>query len=123
MRNKSKIERALIFIEKNLERPITLGEVSREGGMSKFYFSRFFKIATGNTFKKYIITKRLDKAKKLLKDADMDITEICFQLGFNDLSYFSRIFRKKEGITPSAYRKKFDNLSLNITEKQESPDF
>ena len=101
------IERALHFIEKKLEEPLTLEEVARESGVSKYYFSRIFKASTGRSFKEYLTQKRIDRAKSLLTNEDLNITEVCFLVGFNDLAYFDRVFRRKEGMTPSSYRKQF----------------
>jgi len=101
------IERALQFIENNLEKTITLEEVARESGMSRSHFTRIFKKITGKSFKKYLNQKRIKRAKYLLKGQEMNITEVCFTVGFNDLSYFDRVFRRLEGMPPSAYKKNF----------------
>ena len=101
------IERALRFIEENLDKPITLEKVSRASGMSKSHFARTFKKTEGNTFKKCLNQKRINRAKILLKTQTMNITEVCFAVGFNDLSYFDRVFRRLKGMSPSAYQKKF----------------
>ena len=101
------IERALRFIEENLEKPITLEEVARESGMSKSHFARTFKFIAGVSFKKYFNQKRIEKAKIFLRSQEMNITEVCFSVGFNDLSYFDRVFRRLEGMPPSEYKKIF----------------
>jgi len=103
------IERALGFIRENLEKPLTLEEIAKESGMSKYHFSRVFKASAGRSFKKYLIEKRIDRAKNLLANEDLNITEVCFSVGFNDLAYFDRIFKRREGITPSAYRRQLFN--------------
>ena len=108
LRQKSaNIERALRFIEENLENHLTLEEVARESGISKYYFSRVFKASTGQSFKKLITEKRIKLAKNLLAEKEANITEICFSVGVNDLAYFDRVFRQSEGMTPSDYRGKF----------------
>ena len=99
------IEKALRFIEKNMEKSLTLTEIAKESGMSKYYFSRTFKVSIGRSFKQYLTEKRIDRAKSLLANKDLNITEVCFLVGFNDLAYFDRVFRQKEGVTPSAFRK------------------
>ena len=99
------IRKSLLYIEKNYMERLTLYEVARESGMSKYHFSRVFKVETGRSFSGYLNRKRIEVAKSLMEYQDMNITEACFAVGFNDLSYFSRVFRKLEGITPSSYRK------------------
>lgn len=64
-------------------------------GMSPVAFSRFFKLRTGKTLSEYIIDIRLGYASRLLVDSNKTISEICFECGFNNLSNFNRIFRKR----------------------------
>ncbi|MDY6852662.1 MAG: helix-turn-helix transcriptional regulator [Thermodesulfobacteriota bacterium] len=68
-------------------------------------FSRVFKNKTGRSFKEYLNRVRIEMAKKLMKEKEMNVSEACFTVGFNDLSYFSRVFHNLEGTTPSSYRK------------------
>ncbi|MBW1799513.1 MAG: helix-turn-helix transcriptional regulator [Deltaproteobacteria bacterium] len=74
--------------------------------MSKYHFARTFKRVTGKTFKTYHNQKRVDMAKGLLQNPEFYVTEICFEVGFNDISYFDRVFKKIEGMSPSDYQKK-----------------
>ena len=104
--HQTNINRALQFIDKNFSRPLSLDEVSRESGISKYHFTRIFKGVTGITFKTYHNKKRIEAAKDLLKNHEMLISDICYLLGFNDVSYFNRVFRKYEGATPSLYKKR-----------------
>ena len=60
--------------------------------MSKYYFARTFKAVTGKTFKDYLNGKRVEQAMILLRSGEVNITEVCFQVGFNDPSYFDRVF-------------------------------
>lgn len=99
------IRKALIYIEKNFMNPLSLDEVANINAMSRYHFSRIFKVKTGFTFKDYINTKRIHRAKYLMKYEDMNITEAAFAVGYNDLSYFSRLFQKHEGLSPSQYKK------------------
>lgn len=101
----SRIEKGRRYIEENLEKPLTLGEVSGEAGMSRFDFSRAFKAETGISFKEHLNRKRIEAAKNLMKDEGINVTEACFSVGFNNHSYFCRVFRKLEGVTPSSYRR------------------
>lgn len=99
------IENALHFIEKNLNKPLTLSEVSIECGISKWHLDRTFEALTGMTFKTHHNRRRVEIAKQLLKYSRMGVTEIGIEVGFNDIPYFNKVFRKFEGISPSAYQK------------------
>ena len=99
------IEKAIDFIDTNCIMPLSLAEVARESGMSKFYFSRTFKFVTGKTFKNYHNYKKIEKAKRMFMQNKTSITDVCFSTGFNDISYFNRIFKKIEGTTPSRFKK------------------
>ena len=103
--NRIKIKDAIEFIEANLEKKITLEKAALKSGMSKSSFGRGFKAVTGKSFKKHLTRQRIKKAKFLLENQKMNVTEVGFAVGFNDLSYFDRIFRKHTGTTPSAYVK------------------
>ncbi len=123
--NSNNIEKAIHFIEQNYIEQITLDEISRECGMSKYHFTRTFKNITGTTFRKHHNKIKIEASKKLLETQDLNITEICYTVGFNDASYFSRIFRKFEGISPNSYKKKVTALSTtnNYFKKKQSYPF
>jgi AraC-like DNA-binding protein len=99
------IRRAVKLIEQNYMQPLTLPAVAKEIGVSPFHFSRVFRTKTGTSFKAYLNQVRIEAAKRLMREQEVNVTETCFAVGFNDLSYFSRVFRKMEGINPSAYRR------------------
>ena len=101
-----RINKSIAYIDSNYMMCITLDDIARVAGLSRFHFSRIFKLATGHTFKDYLNMKRLKAAKKLLKLPEINISQACYSVGFNDVSYFSRTFKKYEGINPSYYRKK-----------------
>lgn len=98
------VKKALAYIDRKYTEPVTLGDVSRECNLSKYYFSRVFKTCVGMSFKAYLNQKRIEAAKRLMAFPDLNMTEICFSVGFNDLSYFSRVFQRSEGVTPTRYR-------------------
>ena len=104
------IEKAIHFIEQNYIKQITLDEISRKCGMSKYHFTRTFKSITGTTFREHHNKIKIEASKKLLEQ-DLNITEVCYIVGFNDASYFSRVFRKFEGMSPNLYKKKVNVLS------------
>ena len=73
-------------------------------GMTEVSFSRFFKLRTGKNLSDYIIDLRLGYATRLLVDSTMAVAEICYECGFNNLSNFNRIFKKKKGCSPKEFR-------------------
>ena len=80
--------------------------VSREVDISPYYFSKLFKQETGGNFIEYLTEVRLRNARELLKDSGLSIKEICAESGYSDPNYFSRIFKKYEGVTPSEFRER-----------------
>lgn len=100
------IERALIFMRKHFARTITLTDVAREAGLSRFHFCRLFHHETGVPFHKYMHALRVTQAKALLAaDRYLRVSEVAYAVGFNDLSHFDRTFRRMVGHSPSEYRK------------------
>jgi AraC-like DNA-binding protein len=90
----------------NYKRKIMLGDIARHVGMNTSSFCVFFKKATGTTYTSYLNDLRLEMACRLLKDTDTPVAEICYEVGFNDVPYFNRFFKKQKGLSPNAYRKK-----------------
>ncbi len=103
---KELIQRAISLMHNDFNKELTLEKVARECGFSKFYFSRIFKKYTGKNFKIYLIELRINRAKELLMHSKLPISQICYQTGFNDLSYFSRVFKKIVGLSPSEFRQR-----------------
>lgn len=93
------------YISENFNQEISLEEMAKKAGFSKYYFSKFFKASTGFGYKEFMLITRLREAKKLLSQTDLSICDIAFRCGFNDSNYFSSVFKKKEGISPLSYRK------------------
>lgn len=98
------IDRIKSVIEENLEADISVADVAKKIGMSKFYMSHIFKKATAITVVDYKNELKLTKAKKLLVTTDDSITDIAYSCGFGSASYFTERFTKAEGIQPGKYR-------------------
>ena len=98
------VVKARAFIDRNFNRDLTLEEVSREVHVSPYYFSKLFKEQTGDNFINYLTQRRVDTAKLLLADGKLNIKTICNEIGYNDPNYFSRLFKRFEGVTPTEYR-------------------
>ena len=98
------IRRARAYIFANHADPIDLGKVARAMHVSTFYFCKMFKKATGLTFTDYLSRVRVEKAKTLLLNPHLRISEIAYDVGFQSLTHFNRMFRKIVGESPTAYR-------------------
>jgi len=101
----SRLENVFRYVEENYHSNISLEEISKVANFSVYYFTRFFKEATGVTFGKYINNYRVEKAAQLLKDTDDTITEVVFKSGFGSIKTFNRVFKQIKGCSPSAYKK------------------
>lgn len=97
------MEKALNFINQNLDKPITLSDISAEAAMSQTYFSTVFKKLNGISPWEYITIKRVDKAISLLKSTDATKIDIAMQCGFNSSSNFYKAFRKITGKCPEDF--------------------
>lgn len=100
------IAKAKAYMEENYNKDISLDDVSRIVDISPYYFSKLFKEETGENFIEYLTNIRIEKAKKLLQNKDISIKNICADTGYSDPNYFSRIFKKQVGLTPTEYRER-----------------
>jgi AraC-like DNA-binding protein len=98
------LRRARDMIDLRYAEPLDLAALAAEAGYSKFHFLRAFAAAYGETPRAYLTRRRLERAKSLLRNANLTITEICFLVGFESVGSFSALFRRVVGTTPSAYR-------------------
>lgn len=92
---------------------ITLKGCADEAGFHPNYLSRYFREQMGITFQEYIKKLRIDRAKWLLQNEKMSITEVLFQSGFRDIKTFNKLFKKECGVTPTEFRKSKDMRSLS----------
>ncbi|QOX64747.1 response regulator [Anoxybacterium hadale] len=97
-------KRAKEYIKSNYSKSITLEDVAREINVSPQYLSKLFKEETGENFIDYLTSIRIRIAKSLLEGDDLSIKEICYSIGYSDPNYFSRIFKKIVGATPTEYK-------------------
>ena len=105
-RSNGVIDKAKDYILANFQRDISLDDISREIDISPYYFSKIFKENTGENFIDYLTTLRIDKAKELLETTDMSMKELCGEVGYANPNYFSRIFKKIVGLSPTEYKDK-----------------
>ncbi|MCI2103231.1 MAG: AraC family transcriptional regulator [Prevotella sp.] len=102
------------FINDNYMDEIRLAQLADIAGMSPSAFSRFFKMHTGRNLSDYIIDIRLGFAARMLVDTSMSISEISFDCGFNNLSNFNRIFKRKKGCSPSEFRENYHKTRVIV---------
>ena len=105
-RSLEKMKLILKYIENNYMEKITIEEIASEVGISKSHFMKYFKGTMGTSFIEYLNEYRLTMASRLLLSSDSSILAIASEVGFENLSYFNRTFKKRFGQTPREYRKK-----------------
>jgi len=110
VRNQRLVNRAIEYIKENYHQQITLDDLARQVYLSPFYFSHIFKEEVGTNFIDYLTSVRLEKAKVLLTQTMVAVHIIATQVGYNDVNYFSRVFKKVIGLTPTQYREKMFEL-------------
>lgn len=98
------IDFAVSHIDRNLHTKISQSEVARCCNLTSFQLSRMFKQVCGITFQEYVLKQRIDRAMQLLGHPGASVTDVCFAVGFRDLSYFTRTFHRLVGEPPSRYR-------------------
>jgi AraC-like DNA-binding protein len=104
-----RIEKAFEYMNNNYDKSISLGEVAKLVNMTEVSFSRFIKKRTGNTFIDSLNEIRLGHASRMLIDTTHSIAEISYNCGFNNISNFNRIFKKKKTCTPKEFRENFNS--------------
>ncbi|MCH4888541.1 response regulator [Acidaminobacter sp. JC074] len=98
------ILKAKTYIDENFDKDIGLNDVSKEVSISPQYFSTIFKEELGLNFIEYLRNKRVEVAKELLRDKKFSVKEICYKVGYNDPNYFSRLFKKLVGVSPTEFK-------------------
>lgn len=95
-------------ITENVAQSITAADVAAELGMSESRFSRFFRRATGNTYTDFVNQVRINRACQLLMNTDRYVTNICYDVGFNNVANFNRRFLQVKGMTPKEFRRQVE---------------
>ena len=108
--NSERIEKVYYYVRENFQKKIKLEDAAQLLNMSVVSFTRLIKQRTGKSFIDFVNEIRLGFATRLLIESNKSINEICFECGFNNLSNFNRIFKKKQGSTPSEFRSSFTGM-------------
>lgn len=104
---------AIQYIKKNYMKEITLEEVAKYVGFSPNYFSRLFKTEFNQSFIDYLTNVRVEAAKELVMEKDKTISDIAWEVGYHDPNYFTKVFKKIVGLTPSEYKEEKYNEKLD----------
>lgn len=109
-----RVQKVQNFISEHYRQELSLQQLAMEAGMSPVAFSRFFKLRTGKNLSDYIINIRLGHASRRLIESTDSIAEICESCGFNNLSNFNRLFKKKKKCTPKEFRENYRKRKMII---------
>jgi AraC-like DNA-binding protein len=112
--NLAHLRRARDLMDREYARPLEVAQLARAALMSTAHFSRQFRAAYGETPYSYLMTRRIERAKLLLRRGDLTVTEVCLEVGCSSLGSFSASFTRMVGETPTAYRER-DHRDLQTT--------
>jgi AraC-like DNA-binding protein len=101
-----RLGRARDFIDHCYDHPLSLDQISEKACFSRYHFLRLFRQAFNKTPHQYLIERRIEKAKELLGDDELRVTDVCFEVGFQSLGSFSTLFHKTVGQAPLTYRER-----------------
>lgn len=109
-----RVQKMINYMHDNYQKDIHLSDVAAYVNMSEVSFSRFMKKRTGKNYVEYLNDLRLGIASRYLVDTNKTIAEICYDCGFNNLSNFNRIFKKRKGLTPKEFRENYSKMRILI---------
>ena len=101
-----RLDRARQFIDQSYDLPLDLKQISSQACFSRYHFLRLFRQTFNKTPHQYLVERRIEKAKELLTSADLRVTDVCFEVGFQSLGSFSSLFHKSVGHPPVTYRER-----------------
>ena len=107
LKDPQKIDKILSYLNEHYAEEVRLENMASLAAMSETSFSRYFKRTTGKTLSNYLCALRVGNACRLLRETEMSVSEIAFEVGFNNLSNFNRRFLEQQGVNPRNYRKAF----------------
>ncbi|HLJ24583.1 MAG TPA: AraC family transcriptional regulator [Candidatus Acidoferrales bacterium] len=99
-----RLSRVLAFIDAHLDKNITLADLAHEAHLSVFYFATQFKRSTGLSPQQYILHRRVNRARELLRTTSLSVLDVSLDLGFRHQNNFTRAFRRITGTTPTRFR-------------------
>jgi AraC-like DNA-binding protein len=105
------ITKAKAYIEEHQAEDLSLGQVAKAVATSSFYFCKIFKKMTGINFTEYLSRVRIEKSKNLLLNPNLRVSEIAYEVGFQSLTHFNRVFKRVLGQSPTDYRAQLGGLA------------
>lgn len=112
--NSRRVERIMTYLNDNFDKDISLREAAKIAGMTEVALSRFFKLRTGKTFIDTLNEIRLGTASRMLIETTYSISEVAYKCGFNNMSNFNRMFKKKKDCTPKEFRETYTSSSSGV---------
>ena len=109
-----RVQKVQDYINLRYKEDIRLSDLAALVGMTPTAFSRFFKLRTGRSISEYVIDIRLGHATRQLVDSTTSVAEICYECGFNNVSNFNRIFKKKKGVSPKMFREIYQHHKILV---------
>jgi AraC-like DNA-binding protein len=110
--NSRRIKLIMEYLNRNFHKNVSLGEAAKLAAMSEVAFSRFFKLRTGKTFVDTLNEVRLGHASRMLIETTQSVNEVAYRCGFNNMSNFNRIFKKKKDCTPKEFRQAYTSSGV-----------
>lgn len=110
--NSRRVDKIMTYLNNNFDKNISLSDAAKIAGMTEVALSRFFKARTGKTFVDTINEVRLGNATRMLIDTTHSVTEVAYKCGFNNMSNFNRIFKKKKDCTPKEFRQTYTSSGV-----------
>ncbi|HEU0228292.1 MAG TPA: AraC family transcriptional regulator, partial [Arachidicoccus soli] len=107
-------QKVMEYLNNNFSKEVSLTEAAKIASMTEVSFSRFFKTKTGQTFIDTLNEIRLGNATRMLMETSQGVAEIAYLCGFNNISNFNRIFKKRKGNTPKEFRESFSGTRIFI---------
>jgi AraC family transcriptional regulator len=99
------LRRVQLFVEANLANPITLADLAERAGLSEHHFAHAFRASTETTPRVFVESRRIERAKHLLRESSLELAQIAIDTGFNTQSRFTTVFHRATGFTPAVYRR------------------
>jgi len=109
-----KVDKVIDYILSHYDKDIKLEEIAKVANYSLSAFCHFFKARTSKTFIQFLTEVRISRATKLLRNKDLNISQICYESGFNNVSNFNRQFKKRIGLSPTEYKYKYTEAEEHL---------
>lgn len=110
-----RLQRVLEHVKENINKDLSVADMSQVVGMSQYYFSKLFKMSTGTTPHQYVMRQRVERAQELLRESNTALVDVATHVGFETQSHFTSVFRHLVGITPKKFREMRSDTGIHLT--------